>query len=125
MMKTVWMISSGIGMLAATALAASAHAAPPCFDNDTEYDAEIWHIEQGEKMKYGVAKPGEKICAEENRDGYVAIAFKSDQPPYFGNVAVVADGLVKVEKDAGGYFLVSLDGEGKQVMKHKLAQPQN
>jgi hypothetical protein len=125
MMKTARMISSGIGMLAAAALTASAQAAPPCFDNDTEYDAEIWHMEQGEKTTYGVVKPGEKLCAGEDRDGFVSIRFNADQPPYIGQVSVVTNGLVKVEKDAGGYFLVSLDGEGKQVMKHKLAQPQN
>lgn len=123
-MKTVRMISSGIGMLVAAALTASAQAAPPCFDNDTEFDAEIWHMEQGEKTTYAVVKPGEKLCADNDRKGYVSIAFNADQPPFMGNVSVVPDGLVKVEKDSGGYFLVSLDGEGKQVMKVKLAKPQ-
>ena len=124
MMKTAWMISSGIGMLAAAALTVSAQAAP-CFDNDTEFEAEVWHMERGEKTTYAVVKPGEKLCAGEDRDGFVSIRFNADQPPYIGQVSVVADGLVKVEKDAGGYFLVSLDGDGKQVEKHKLAQPRN
>lgn len=122
-MKTTWMISSGIGVLAAVALTAGAQAAP-CFDNNTEFEAEIWHMERSEKTTYTVVKPGEKVCASDDRDGFVSIAFNADQPPFVGNVSVVADGLVKVEKDAGGYFLVSLDGEGKQVMKVKLAKPQ-
>ena len=123
-MKTLQMISGSIGLVAVAALTVNAQAAP-CFENNSPFETEVWHMERGQKMKYSVVKAGGRICADEDRAGYVGVAVKADEPPFVAQVAAGVNGLVKFEKDSGGYFLVSFDGEGTQVMRAKMSQPRN
>jgi hypothetical protein len=117
-------LSWGIGFIAAATLATGVQAAPPCFENDTTFEAHIWGIQQYSEKEYGVVKPGETVCATEDASAMVAIAFLADQPPYLAEISVEPDGTVRVVKDSGGYFLAAFDAEGKQTSKVKLSQPQ-
>lgn len=123
-MKALTALSCGIGFIAAATFTFNAHAAAPCFENDGPFDVEVWHIESGAETKYSVVKPGDKLCVDKEREGYVMVAVQADEPPYIGQVKVKANGQVKIVKDSGGYFLASYDEEGKQIARSKLAQPQ-
>jgi hypothetical protein len=122
-MKKRMTLSWGIGLVTATAFAASVQAAPPCFENDTDFTAHIWGIQEYNEDSYGVVEPGQTVCASEDVKTTVNIAFLADQPPYVAEISVEPDGVVKVVKDSGGYFLAAFDAEGKQTSKVKLSQP--
>lgn len=116
-------LSWGIGLIAAATLATGVQAAPPCFENDTTFDAHVWGIQGYSEKEYLVVKPGEKVCAAEDAESMVGIAFAADEPPYVGDIKVKPGGTIRVVKDTGGYHLAAFDAEGNQTMKVKLAQP--
>ena len=122
-MKKLTVPSCATGLIAVVTFSASIHAAPPCFDNDTPFEAQLSGLEGGDKTTFITVKPGEKVCADEDVKTIAKIAFPADEPPYIGEVSVEPDQVVKVVKDSGGYFLVSLDAENNEVTRTKLAQP--
>ena len=123
-MKKLTTLFWGVGLMAAVVFTVNAQASPPCFENTTDVDAELRGLQAGEH-DYVVVKPGEKVCGSQDTEALVGIAFLAAEPPFIGEAKIPPSGLATVVRDPSGYFLTSLDAEGNQVTKVKLAQPKN